>query len=89
MLNKKTQNQKKEENNLEKKVKLKIELEKLNNYQIQDDDYIEIPPKSDIIFNPNEIKVSEINENTTVEVVCKEPLKKDTTIEVIDKKVNI
>ena len=77
---------KKEENKLEKKVKLKIELEKLNNYQIQDDDYIEIPSKSDIIFNPNEIKVSEINENTTVEVVCKEPLKEDTTIEVIDKK---
>ena len=78
---------KQEEDELKQEVKLKIEIETLNNYQIQDDDYIEIPSKEGITFNPDKIKVSEINDNTTIEVICKEPLSKDTTIEVIDKKI--
>ncbi|ASF42456.1 hypothetical protein [Capnocytophaga endodontalis] len=74
-----------EKSELKQKVKLKIEVEKLNNYQIQDDDYIEIPSKAGVIFNPNKIKVSEINKNTTIEVICKEPLERDICITAIDK----
>lgn len=74
-----------EEDELKQEVKLRIEVEVLNNYQIQDDDYIEIPSKAGVIFNPNKIKVSEISNNTTIEVICKEPLEKDICITVIDK----
>ena len=76
---------KQEEDELKQEVKLKIEIETLNNYQIQDDDYIEIPSKAGIRFNPDTFKVSEINENTLVEVICETPLIIDTTIEVFSK----
>ena len=74
-----------DDDELKREVKLKIEVEKLNNYQIQDDDYMEIPSKAGVIFNPNKIKVSEINKNTTIEVICKEPLERDICIIVLDK----
>ena len=76
---------KQEDNKLKQEVKLKIEVEKLNNYQIQDDDYIEIPSKAGISFNPDKIKVSEINENTTIEVICEKPLVNDICVSVLDK----
>ena len=76
---------KQEDDKLKQEVKLKIEVEKLNNYQIQDDDYIEIPSKAGISFNPDKIKVSEINENTTIEVICKKPLVNDICVSVLDK----
>ena len=69
----------------QKEVKLSLVVEKLNNYQIQDDDYIEILPKAGISFNPDKIKVSEINENTTIEVICKKPLVNDICVNVLDK----
>ena len=76
---------KQEDDKLKQEVKLRIEVEVLNNYRIQDDDYIKIPSKAGIIFNPDKIKVSEINKNTTIEVICKEPLGRDICITVIDK----
>ena len=76
---------KQEDDKLKQEVKLRIEVEVLNNYQIQDDDYIKIPSKAGIIFNPDKIKVSDINNDTTIEVICKEPLEKNICITVLDK----
>lgn len=73
----------------QKGVKLKLEVEKIDNYQVRDDDYIELPAKAGVRFNPDTFKVSEINENTLVEVICKTPLQNDITIGVKNNKGDI
>ena len=69
----------------QKGVKLNLEVEKIDDYQVRDDDYIELPAKAGVSFNPDTFKVSEINQNTMVEVICETPLISDTTIEVLNK----
>ncbi|GIM57743.1 hypothetical protein CAPN006_21350 [Capnocytophaga canimorsus] len=69
----------------QKGVKLNLEVEKIDDYQVRDDDYIELPAKAGVSFNPDTFKVSEINQNTMVEVICETPLISDTTIEVLSK----
>lgn len=72
----------------QKGVKLKLEIEKIDDFKPKAEDFIEIFPKDGIQFNPNKLKISEITENTMIEVFCKPPLQNDITIDVKNNKGN-
>ncbi len=51
---------------------------------VEDTDIIKLPPKSGIIFEPNQLKVSEAN-GKKITIICESPLSKDITISLLDK----
>ncbi|WP_047790776.1 hypothetical protein [Tenacibaculum mesophilum] len=64
-------------------VKLKLEVEILEG-KARDIDVIKLPKKEGIRFEPEQVKVNEV-ESKQIKIICNSPLSNDVTIDLLDK----